>query len=60
VFPSPLVDNNVAFNGTALSLILIDFTPMKYSAEGLPRLKAEAVLIELKRVVYMGERSIEC
>lgn len=55
-----MIDNNVAFNGTALSLILIDFTPMKYSAEGLPRLKAEAVLIELKRVVYMGERSIEC
>lgn len=40
IFVPPLpwlsMDNNVAFNGTVLSLILIDFTPMKYSAEGSP------------------------
>jgi hypothetical protein len=53
IFVPPLpwlsIDSNVAFNGTVLSLILIDLTPMKYSAEGSPWLKAEAVLTGLMK-----------
>lgn len=43
------IDSNAEFKGTTLSSTLIDFTPMKYSAEGSPRARAEAVFAGLMK-----------